>query len=530
MSSFKRLGSRVHPDGEAADGSERQLSRPASLRAQRSLRPGLSGRARLSAAAAEQERAKGLLLPEDEHSAWLADKVRREGRQSAAKLLRFYLRMLGPVTILSVFFFGIAAGLSYAIPNLLCNRVAKENSRAAFGVVECINLVQGVEGDLSKRWGSKLFWLLYWMALEAWVVVFPGFRERVAVGVLGLLGAIIVPICCKGFGLSVNNMIITGSILMVAIWVLLLTARICGRYTGNPINRVRWMVVLQLSSIAATMYFFLMPMIVTARSSDAMGGLALTFFRVVVHPAIWSIIVAAFRFLLRHCGYVPDMMACIFLGYPILYASMYGRVGSVVVMNLIFACFDLAVRLEDRASDGLALKLLYGERGRDALTATREHDDKRMVEVFTDLLMEVSSIFAASAILSLGGVATSPGVPPDHKAIWFNALAQLATSLVFNFIGLVIEGKYHFFEWDKSFATSIKKLVLYFIPFFLFGGSRLIVELNSRFCPVYYAGEDKILLEQCDKPSLFQAITFSSASRFKLVGSYLNVTQTSVNV
>ncbi len=24
-------------------------------------------------------------------------------------------------------------------------------------------------------------------------------------------------------------------------------------------------------------------------------------------------------------GYVPDMMACIFLGYPILYASMYGR-------------------------------------------------------------------------------------------------------------------------------------------------------------------------------------------------------------
>lgn len=37
-------------------------------------------------------------------------------------------------------------------------------------------------------------------------------RERVAVGVMGVLGAIIVPICCKGFGLSVNNMIITGSI------------------------------------------------------------------------------------------------------------------------------------------------------------------------------------------------------------------------------------------------------------------------------------------------------------------------------
>lgn len=92
----------------------------------------------------------------------------------------------------------------------------------------------------------------------------------------------------------------------------------------------------------------------------------------VVHPAIWSIITAAFRFLLRHCGgwqpppsdlggvplpppqrrrpcprrarcapsasltqlppsqwclagYVPEMMACIFLGYPILYSSMFGR-------------------------------------------------------------------------------------------------------------------------------------------------------------------------------------------------------------
>lgn len=46
-------------------------------------------------------------------------------------------------------------------------------------------------------------------------------------------------------------------------------------------------------------------------------------------------------------------------------------VGSVIIMNLIFACFSLANRLEDRASDGMALKMLYGERGRDAVTATR---------------------------------------------------------------------------------------------------------------------------------------------------------------
>jgi hypothetical protein len=46
-------------------------------------------------------------------------------------------------------------------------------------------------------------------------------------------------------------------------------------------------------------------------------------------------------------------------------------VGNVIIMNLIFACFSLASRLGDRASDGLALKLLYGDRARDALTALR---------------------------------------------------------------------------------------------------------------------------------------------------------------
>lgn len=40
-------------------------------------------------------------------------------------------------------------------------------------------------------------------------------------------------------------------------------------------------------------------------------------------------------------------------------------------MNLIFACFDLASKLNDRASDGLLLKLMFGERGRDVITASR---------------------------------------------------------------------------------------------------------------------------------------------------------------
>lgn len=47
----------------------------------------------------------------------------------------------------------------------------------------------------------------------------------------------------------------------------------------------------------------------------------------------------------------------------------------------------------------------------------------------------------------------------------------------------------------------------------------LIVELNALFCPVYYPAEDKILLEQCDKPSLFQAGPRPALSAARALGA-----------
>lgn len=315
------------------------------------------------------------------------------------------------------------------------------------------------------------------------------------------------------------------------------TAGSAARYTGNPLMRPRWILLFYLAGMVTTAYLFILPMMLTLRAKDAMGGLALTFFRVVIHPAIWGMLLMAFRFVLRNIGFIPEMMATMFLNWPMIYASLYGRflllqldnVGNVIIMNLIFACFSLASRLGDRASDGLALKLLYGDRARDALTALREHDDKRLTEVFTSSMMENASILSASALLSFGGVATSPGVPPNHQQIWINAALQIATTLVFGFLGLALEGKYHHFEWRKSWAPSIKRFMVYIMLVVTLGGSRLCVELVSLFCPVYYEDRNIILLEQCDKPSLFQAITFASAQRSKLVGSYFNITQETVN-
>jgi hypothetical protein len=44
---------------------------------------------------------------------------------------------------------------------------------------------------------------------------------------------------------------------------------------------------------------------------------------------------------------------------------------SVVIVNIIFGLVDLSGRLNDRDTDGLLLRIVYGERVRDAMTAAR---------------------------------------------------------------------------------------------------------------------------------------------------------------
>jgi hypothetical protein len=51
--------------------------------------------------------------------------------------------------------------------------------------------------------------------------------------------------------------------------------------------------------------------------------------------------------------------------------------GSVVLVNLLFSFLDLASRLGDRSTDGLLLKMMYGEKTRDAMTATRVSAGRR---------------------------------------------------------------------------------------------------------------------------------------------------------
>jgi len=44
------------------------------------------------------------------------------------------------------------------------------------------------------------------------------------------------------------------------------------------------------------------------------------------------------------------------------------------------------------------------------------------------IMLENTSILCASAVLSAGAVAMSPGQRPDHKTIWVNAAVQVSVN------------------------------------------------------------------------------------------------------
>jgi hypothetical protein len=230
-------------------------------------------------------------------------------------------------------------------------------------------------------------------------------------------------------------------------------------------------------------------------------------------------------------------------------------------------------------------------------------DEFQLVDNLVGTMMEASSIVACAALLTFGRVASSPGVGPDAPLIWFNAAAQLATSVVFNFVDVVATGKFHCLEWRRIFPRSTLRFLAYMLVVLTIGGCRqatcklllcggrgrqrgssplpppaaslsscppvdgsahhlcaapghlhaaaalchahrrrraragrssalrvppcprrLCLELLLLFCPKVYDGQG-LLLEQCDRPSIFQAISFSFANRARgtLVGTWLEV-------
>lgn len=318
------------------------------------------------------------------------------------------------------------------------------------------------------------------------------------------------------YGMALNNFYVLLTSGFGSLAVVVACAPAAVRFTGNKLMKWRFIFLFSFAGQINTVYLFVIPRLITAQAEQALGGMGLTVFRLFVHPAVWTVTLFFFRTVQRHIGRVKDLKQTCFIVWPLLYSSLYGRflllqlenVGSVVVLNFMFACFHIAGALDDRGSDCWWLDLMYGQRAKYVLQATKVVDEMELVSQLATSMMEGASILAASALLSFGGVATSPGVPPDNSLIWFNAVIQLITTFVFNFFEIVACGKFHNLEWKKVYPTSTLRFLSYVMVVLTIGGARLCIELLLLFCPKYY-DDYGILMEQCDKPSLFQVFNLS---------------------
>ena len=72
------------------------------------------------------------------------------------------------------------------------------------------------------------------------------------------------------------------------------------RYTGDPINVVRWLATTVAGVIAVVVYLIFMPELITMRALANSTELLIT--RMVIHPAIWAVLSALFTHVGRYMG------------------------------------------------------------------------------------------------------------------------------------------------------------------------------------------------------------------------------------
>eukprot|EP00889_Picochlorum_renovo_P003120 jgi/Picre1/30150/NNA_005519.t1 len=417
----------------------------------------------------------------------------------------FLGRMVGPVAIISLVMFGMFSLLSWSIPHVLCETYSKELSGSTVGYMNVCTTRMAITAVsiLRKYFGSY-------------------FGQYRRVGSLCFQGIFVRTFCTPlvtalAYGMALNNYIVLAVSAIGSFLVNVICASASVRYTKDRIMKWRWISLFLLAGQVNTVYLFVMPRLLTLKSSDALGGMGLTLIRIVIHPGIWATVLFFFRSVQRHIGHVDNLKQVCFLVWPILYSALYGRflllqledVGSVIVMNFLFACISISSQLHARGPDSFWLGLLYGRKARDAMETSMDVDEQALAMNFSIASMELASILSASALLSFGAIAPVLGVAPNHRSIWFNAFAQLGTSTIFFALEFVIGKKFHSFAWEKVYPKSVLAFLGYILPVLIIGGSRLCVELLLLFCPRYYDSTG-ILLEQCDKDTLFEYINATS--------------------
>jgi hypothetical protein len=106
------------------------------------------------------------------------------------------------------------------------------------------------------------------------------------------------------------------------------------------------------------------------------------------------------------------------------------------------------------------------------MCCAQDVDEFALVDNLAGTMIESASILCCAALLSFGRVAARPGVPPDNALVWYNAFAQLTTTLVFDFVNVVASGKFHNLEWGRVYPRSVRRFLGYVMLVLTIGGGR----------------------------------------------------------
>ncbi|KAK9816972.1 hypothetical protein WJX72_007636 [[Myrmecia] bisecta] len=362
-----------------------------------------------------------------------------KGLRAAGNLLKLYANMLLPVAIVAANFFGVFAAMSYLVPSVLCTESVKINAGVQKGFADCAYVI---EGDYRHGTGKKLPWLFFWAVQQMWLVFFPATMGWAMFGkTLTRVDTAIVYTLVATTGLAVfiggaaSNLPLNHSLFFslptcLATIVTITVAIACCRYSGgNRVNIARWIILFTVAGVVLTIYFFIIPMIVTKRATPNQ----LLLVRLVVHPIVWNVMTVLFMHTASHIGPVPNLMQVTFLVWPEIYKAVFGRflllqlsgVGNVLIINLI-----------------LVLK---------------------------------------------------SGVSPNQRAIWVGAFTQIVTTLFTDFVGLAIDWKFHQLDYFSHLVKNMKRFLFFILFVTTLGGLRLALELLLLFCPSYVPGVGVLL-------------------------------------
>jgi hypothetical protein len=119
------------------------------------------------------------------------------------------------------------------------------------------------------------------------------------------------------------------------------TGAAAAQYGDNPIMKWRWILLFTYSVSVSLLYIHVIPLMITRRSEQVLGGMAITIVYLFVHPVIWMSVRMVFRIFMRHIGemVIPTTLVILIRILTINVFSMrYSAAVNVTVFISLLVC------------------------------------------------------------------------------------------------------------------------------------------------------------------------------------------------